>query len=308
MAVLLLFLGLPCSGEESVRHILTRDGRTLDLRVNTQFEPAMQQNLLEWVDFIAATLAQVYGHWPRREWQVVVAPISSMGSDPIPWAQVHRGKIDQVEFFTVPGTTTEDLKRAWTGYHELAHLLLPYRGWGDVWFSEGLASYYQNLLQVRAGILTEQQMWQKLYDGYLRGRADTRFDGRELQSVSDELRREGGFMRVYWSGAWYFLAADAQLRQRSGGKHTLDSALALLNRCCADQSLSVAAMVRKLDELNQVVLFQPLYDEVTVSTRIPPYAPIFASLGIAISNGKVVLQADGPGAGLRKQLVASQGL
>ena len=84
-----------------------------------------------------------------------------------------------VEFFTATQATTDSLQRAWTGYHELAHLLIPYQGWGGAWFSEGLASYYQNILQARVGILTEQQMWQKLYEGFQRGRGDAKglFDG-----------------------------------------------------------------------------------------------------------------------------------
>ena len=94
-----------------------------------------------------------------------MTPAPAAGSDPIPWAQVHRSEVDRVEFLTSPGATYADLKRAWTGYHELAHLLIPYRGWGDSWFSEGLATYYQNVLQARAGVLDEQQMWQKLYEG-----------------------------------------------------------------------------------------------------------------------------------------------
>ena len=68
-------------------------------------------------------------------------------------------------------------------------------------------------------------MWQKLYEGFQRGRAEHAFEGQSLQQVSDALRQSGGFMRVYWSGAWYFLAADTRLRMQSGGEVSLDDAL-----------------------------------------------------------------------------------
>ena len=299
---LLLIPGTGYSAEVT-RQILARDGSTLELEISTQYQPAMQQNLQQWVAFISDALLQVYGHWPRQRWQIIVSPVSAGSSDPIPWAQVHRDKVDRVEFFTIPKATAQELKQAWTGYHELAHLLIPYQGWGDVWFSEGLASYYQNILQARAGILTEQQMWQKLYEGYQRGLSDTAFDGQTLQDVSSQMRKNGGFMRVYWSGAWYFMAVDARLRQQSGGRHNLDLALAELNRCCGEQRMTVPEMVSKLDELNQVLLFQPMYEEIRASLQLPPVEPIFAAMSISITDGEVKLQSDGPGARLRQQIV-----
>jgi len=304
----LLVMTAPGIGSDNTRHILEHGGRRLDLRVSAQYEPAMQQNLLAWMDFLSATLLQAYGHWPRQQMEVTVAPVAAGSSDPIPWAQVHRDNVNRVEFFTAAKATTEELKQAWTGYHEFAHLLIPYQGWGDAWFSEGLASYYQNVLQARAGILTEQQMWQKLYEGYQRGLSDTEFNGQTLTAVSDKLRQNGGFMRVYWSGAWYFLAADARLRQQSSGRLNLDQALAKLNGCCAEKRMSVPEMVIKLDELNRVLLFESLYEDVRNSRRIPPFEPIFASMGITISDGEVQLQNEGPGARLRRQIAMRKAL
>ncbi|NQX90364.1 MAG: hypothetical protein HRT77_17110, partial [Halioglobus sp.] len=216
---------------------LLRDDRQLRLFISPEFTAEQRLQLTAWIDFIAETLAQVYGHWPRRQWEIAIAPAAAAEHDLIPWGQVKRDTVDRVEFYTAPRASAEELKREWTGYHELAHLLIPYQGWGDAWFSEGLASYYQNILQGRAGILTEQETWQKLFDGFSRGQAETRFDGQDLASVSKAMRYRGGFMRVYWSGAWYFLSIDMRLRRQSRGKLTLDKALQKLNSCCADEQL-----------------------------------------------------------------------
>lgn len=284
-------------------------GHRLEVRISAEFQPETQANLLAWVEFIASALQQIYGHWPLREWQVLVAPATSAGaSDPIPWAEVFRERPTRVEFFTAARATPDQLRQAWTGYHELAHLLIPYRGWGDAWFTEGLASYYQNIMQARAGVISEQQMWQKLYDGFQRGLQDTGSTSMSLARASDKMRQEGRFMRVYWSGAWYFLAADTRLRLQSGGQRNLDLALAELNSCCGDQSLSVPEIVNRLDQLNRVVLFGILYDELTVSTEVPPFDTIFASLGIDVVDGRVRLQEDGPGARLRRQIATGNHL
>lgn len=287
---------------------LRLDNRTLEINISREFTPAQRDNLVAWIDFIAGSLRQVYGHWPREQWRLTVVPASAAAGDPIPWAQVKRDGIDRVEFFTAPQASTEQLKQAWTGYHELAHLLIPYRGWGDTWFSEGLATYYQGLLQARAGVITEQQAWQSLHDGFMRAQADKQFEGQSLRDVSAAMRTRGGFMRVYWSGARYFLALDIRLRQQSGGKQSLDLALRKLNDCCADQHLSVPQIVSKLDELNGVLLFEQLYDKVDSSTRIPDADTLFASVGVTVVDGAVRLQEEGPGARLRKQMTQPKAL
>jgi hypothetical protein len=289
--------------QQDYRETFFEQGRQLRLDISAEFSPRQRENLVTWINFIAGALLEIYGHWPRQQWQVTVLPAAAAATDPIPWAQVHRGKIDRIEFFVAPHATLPALKQDWTGYHELAHLLIPYRGWGDTWFSEGLASYYQNVLQARAGVLSEQQAWQNMYDGFMRGVSETQFDGHPLSAVSDSMREKGGFMRVYWSGAWYFLASDVRLRQQSGGSTNLDGALANLNQCCADEHMSVVAMVNKLDELNEVVLFAPLYEQARATTTMPAFERIFASLGISVADGKVTLQQEGPGAQLRRQIV-----
>jgi len=297
-------LGAPAGDS---RHLLQRDGRQLEVLISPQFTPKMQDRLLAWIEYIADALRQVYGHWPTRHWQISIAPTAASGSDPIPWAQVHRGEVNRVEFFTSADASTEELQRAWTSYHELAHLLIPYRGWGDAWFSEGLASYYQDILQARMGLISEREMWQKLYDGFQRGMEETSFDGETLSTVSDNMRENGGFMRVYWSGACYFLVADTRLRLQSGGELTLDGALKKLNDCCSDQSLSVPQMVAKLDQLNRVLLFGTLYDEFASATTVPAFDTIFTTMGIDVVNGQVYLQETGPGARLRRGIVEGHG-
>ena len=302
LALCVMPTSLYCFSSEANRATLSHEGRTLEVLVSPQFTQAAQQNTLAWVDFLSQSLLQVYGRWPRKHWKISVTPASAAAGDPIPWAQVHRATVDHVEFFVSPAATSEDLKAAWTGYHELAHLLIPYRGWGNTWFSEGLASYYQNILQARAGILSEQEMWQNLHDAFQRGVVDNAFDGQRLQSVSANLRKDGGFMRVYWSGASYFLAADVRLRRQSAGKLSLDLALERLNQCCADEKLSARQIADKLDELNEVLFFGNLYQKLNDSTETPAFQPIFASLGIDIVGGIAQLQSEGPGARLRLQI------
>ena len=304
----LLLLCISWSVTASTTVLRDDRGGRMEIVLDAQLSASESEQMLEWLETIGHSLSSVYGHWPRRHWQVSIHSTSGTSSDPIPWAQVNRGNVDEVQFFVVGNTPASELVREWTGYHELAHLLIPYRGWGDTWFSEGLASYYQNLLQARAGVIDERQMWQKLYDGFMRGRGDVRFDGQSLSSVSARLRVNGGFMRVYWSGAWYFLAADVALREASKGAQTLDLALEKLNACCADQSMSVPDMVARLDAMNEVDLFSRLYEDARTSTRVPDFESLYAALAIEVSDDQVILSEKGNGAALRAGFARSSSL
>lgn len=287
---------------------IEQDNRYLERVISPDFAPQTRTTIDEWVRFLSQSLLQVYGRWPRQHWRILVAPASASADDPIPWAQVIRSDINTVEFFISPQSTKERLIRAWTGYHELGHLLIPYRGWGDLWFSEGLATYYQNILQARMGLLSERQMWQNIYGGLRRGMADTQHADLPLKQVSANLHTQGGFMRAYWSGARYFLEMDIRLRRQSGGALSLDIALEKLNRCCADDTLSALQIVHKLDSLNQLTLFEPLYHRTREYTDIAPFETLFASLGITVTDGNVALQPVGPGADLRRQIAKKRTL
>lgn len=293
---------------DDFKTVLTHHKSNVELSVSPDYNAETRADIQRWIAALTDSLLQVYGRWPKEEWQIVVAPASARGVDPVPWARIHRGPINRVELYTAPRAGFDELIRASTGYHELAHLLIPYRGWGEVWFSEGLASYYQYILQARSGGIDEIQFWQALHDGFESGRRDTQFRGEALGDIDDRLREEGGYSRIYWSGAWYFLNVDIRLRRQSRGKQTLDIALDALNQCCAEQSMSVAQMVEKLDMLNNVLLFQRLYLENQRSTGIPSAEALFASLGIELIDGQVRLQQVGPGAELRQAIVQPHAL
>jgi hypothetical protein len=297
--VLLLLLQIhPAQAKEFV---IQRQQQQLTVDVHFSLFGDHRDDVLAWVESTADALAGVYGRWPRDEWRIKVRPVSLFGNDPVPWAQVTRGDPDTVSFYIDAMASKEELVSNWTAYHELSHLLIPYRGWGDMWFSEGLASYYQNLLQARHGVIDEREMWQRLQDGFIRGRDNKRPD-LSLEDLSPKLHENRSHMRVYWTGALYFLTADVELRRRSQGEQSLDTVLAQLNACCGDRALSVPEMVRRLDGIIDYPLFQPLYEEMTLSKQIPEFEGIYQELGIVSENEQVELVEGHPMTNIRQAI------
>jgi hypothetical protein len=273
----------------AAQYTLEHGGQTIVVNTHFPFSNRRDEAILTWIETVSSALASVYGRWPRDHLQVEVIPAGVRTDDPVPWAQVARGQPDTVSFYVDALASSDRLINNWTAYHEFSHLLIPFRGWGDMWFSEGLASYYQNLLQARQGIFSQQEMWRRLHAGFMRGRNDNKRPQLKLGELSEQMHESNSYMRVYWSGVWYFLAADVELRRRSKNEQSLDTVLDRLNHCCAEESLSAREIAQQLDRLSEQHLFQPLFDKVTASQAVPPFEPLFSQLGVEVANDRVLL-------------------
>ncbi len=217
----------------------------------------------KWLNWNRQALICAYGTEPNKEFSVAVNASKAASNSPIPWGQVNRGPLhNRIRFIVDQQASYQDLISDWTAYHEYSHLLIPYQGWGDMWFSEGLASYYQNILQFRMGVISAAEAKQKLLAGFKRGIDDNPAAHLTLSELSDDMSRYRAYMRVYWSGAWYFWQADQALRQQG---QSLDLALQYLNNCCSQQQLSVKEIVQILDQYSHTPLFAPLYTQTSNS-------------------------------------------
>jgi hypothetical protein len=241
-----------------------------------EFSTEQRTKLKSWMNSVGETVSLLYGELPREEIRIAFKPYPSRSA--VPFARVLRNEPEGVIFYINPDFPLEDFIRDWTAYHELSHLFIPYPGIPDVWFSEGLASYYQNILQVRAGLLTPEQALQKLSAAFERGRDDHGHADLNLGELSAAMRERHAFMRVYWSGALYFLEADIRLRSLDNPM-TLDDVLREFANCCLMQAGRWDGMriVREFDKIVGQPLFVPLYEAYEQTSAIPDYEGILAS-------------------------------
>ena len=113
-----------------------------------QFSAQQKAKLKAWLQSVGSTVSLLHGTLPRPEIRIALQPYPAKSA--VPFARVLRSDPQGVLFYINPDRPLEDYISDWTAYHELSHLFLPYPGNADIWFSEGLASYYQNILQARA--------------------------------------------------------------------------------------------------------------------------------------------------------------
>ncbi|MBA3564180.1 MAG: hypothetical protein H0W33_09280 [Gammaproteobacteria bacterium] len=256
-----------------------------------------------WISEAATAVSTLYGRFPLESAQILVLPSSQSGS-PVPWAQVLRGGGASAHFFINARASEAELRGDWTAAHELSHMLLPYVDRDDAWLSEGFASYHQNVLRARAGMLSPADAWQKLDAGFQRGIRGT-VENRSLSEVSSSMGRNRAYMRVYWSGATIALMADVRLRQQTDNRQSLGTALEALETCClpGTRTWSARELFAKLDELTGTQVFRDLYAAHAHSEDFPDLRAVFRDLGIDASRGRLRLEADAPLARIRDAIM-----
>jgi hypothetical protein len=261
--------------------------QTIDIKFDSNISSNKKKMLRQWISHSSDALKLVYGELPINHF-IIKIKASKRNIGTVPWGEVSRNYPPEVTLIINPKSTLEELKADWTIYHEFSHLLIPYDAGDARWFSEGLASYYQNIIQARAGIISENRMWQKLYEGFERGRKEINYNHQRLSYLSNNIGVNRNYMRIYWSGALYWLKADIILRKLNGN-YSLDEALYQLHKCCFDRYLSAVEITRQLDKLTNSTAFTSLFDEFSKSYALPQFTNELDSLGVQHQTGQVKL-------------------
>lgn len=290
--------GMPATSTDVVvRHA---DDTRLTIEVIGVDDPARVDMLQRWAEEAARATILPSGRFPLDSARVDIQQITSRDASPVPWGQTSRRDAVSVQLYVRADATYEQLRADWTAVHEFAHLAHPYLGERGRWMAEGLASYHQNLLRARAGLLAPEEAWRRLDAGFRRGEATGA--GPALGELG---RRRGATMRVYWAGAAYWLEMDVVLRREHGT--TLADVLDRYAQCCLDGLAHVAPDVfaRDLDRLAGTDLFARRFGDYAAMTRFPSLDASYRALGI-VREGDGLRFVEDPVAGrLRDAMTAA---
>ncbi|MFT4925613.1 MAG: putative metalloprotease with PDZ domain [Phenylobacterium sp.] len=234
-------------------------------------KPPRKQQYIDWIKQVSEAIAGVTGDFPVDNAQILITPIGAK-REAVPWGEVQRGGSVAAHFFVDSFRPIQQFKDDWTAAHELSHMLVPYISRDELWLSEGIASYYQNVARAKAGMISPQIGWQKLLAGFSRG----------IKSAKKEsLSNASAIMQMYWGGAAMYLMADAQLRQRSNNQQHLGTVLAKFNQCCrlGTQRWSGLALMKKFDQLSNSLIFTSLYQTEAQARRFPDIMPLLGQMG-----------------------------
>lgn len=202
---------------KTVGNIAFVHSRPLELEVaGTRAEVAIldgplvvgRAGVARWLSDALRAASTMYGRFHCPRIHLAVVPVGP-GFRPVAFGLVRRGGGPSVMLLVHENADAEALATDWTAVHELSHLGLPRMFQEDRWIAEGFATYYQEVLRARAGLITPEQAWGNLAAGFERGR----YAGRRGPLWRDAERMRG-VGRIYWAGTAFVLDVDVRFRQR----------------------------------------------------------------------------------------------
>ena len=317
--ILLLLFVLIATPDVLAEEFAVPDG-IVYLEWHSDFSPQEKEKLKAWLTKATHVASQLSGKFPRAESRVVIERASRRRGSrwPVPWGQTIRRGMNGVLFQVNTEKPLQAYIGDWTAAHEFSHLFVPYPGQRDIWLSEGFASYYQNILMAREGIYNELQAWQKLYEGFTRAGAD-RNEDYTLNEISEGRRQHSATMRLYWSGALFFLEADIALRLASNNAVTLDWVVDEFLQCCNNyrRRLSGKDMLEYYDRVLRDKAprlaatlgdhyFRELYQRYSQSHAIPNYEDVLSRVGISVRDKSVHLDGGHQYASVRRDMTQAK--
>jgi len=289
-------------------------GGTLRLTVLHGADSGERAKLREWLDRVSRAVLSAYGRLPLPEVQVLVIPVGQLGrggrdedrAQAVHFGQSIRGQGNALELLVDPTRPAAEFADDWTAVHELSHLMHPYLGDRGTWLAEGLATYYQNVLRARSGMLTPAQAWDRLYQGFKRG-AKTPSE-ETLEQIASNMHRSHAYQRVYWAGAAYWLTVDRDLRRASGDAMNLETALARFRDCClpAYREWKPEDFVARLDALAGSDVLAARYREFAAMRQFPDWEKLYSDLGIGVAGERLAFAADAKDAAIRDAIMAAR--
>ena len=280
-------------------------GGFLRLTILQGADAEQRKKLHDWLAHVSRAVLSAYGRLPLPEVQVLMIPVDR-GENGVLFGQSIRGQGNALELLVSPARPASEFADDWMAVHELSHLMHPYLGDRGSWLAEGLATYYQNVLRGRSGMLTVAQAWDRLAEGFRRGATASVRTSDTLDQTAQNMHRSHAFQRVYWAGAAYWLTVDRDLRRDSGGKLDLETALSRFRDCClpAYREWKPEEFVGKLDALAGTETFTKRWREFSQMTHFPEWEKLYADLGVRENGERVDFDDKAPDAAVRAAIIS----
>ena len=277
-------------------------GTRLNAVVLDGFPEPARGLIAAWLATAAAVVSLPSGAFPVAQAQVIVVP-TSPSRFPIHFGYTGRSGGASIILFTPTDMDLAQFRGDWIAIHEFSHLWHPFVQRDDAWLSEGLATYLQEVLRVRSGLLPREQAWRRLFEGAAHGR-DT---DQNLAHETRSMRAAGNYERVYWAGAAIALMADVEVRRVTAGRVTLDGVLAeLLRQHRFADSVSARELLGAMDQAAGVSVFENTARRYLDGGRLPDLTELYRELGLVDDGGQVAAEPEAPLGWIRDAIMAHQ--
>jgi hypothetical protein len=219
----LRYIGFMVMGEASRLRlpVKTRQGAAAELEVAILDGPRALDDAAigQWLADSAARVSDYFGGFPTGRGLLVLRPVA--GRNGLLRGMVNAGGGATMLLLLGAESSRAELRSQWMLMHELVHFGAPFIE-RHPWIMEGMAVYVETVLRVRAGWFGEDMAWRGFMRSFPLGLA-------ALQEYG--LAQARGIGPVYWGGTLFWLLADVEIIEKSGGKKSIaDCFAAVLDR------------------------------------------------------------------------------
>jgi hypothetical protein len=197
-----------------------------------------------------------------------------------------------------PSFDEKTLAEDWVMIHEMVHLAFPPVHRRHQWLLEGLATYVEPIVRVRAGLLSEDDAWKWIINGTPQGLPEAGNLG---------LDNTPTWGQRYWGGAIFFLVADMRIHQQTNNKYGIEHALRAIQRSGGsmqlEQNWKVIKALRTGDKATGTSVLVDLYNEMKDKSVMTDLDAIWKDLGVSRKGNKTIYDNTAKLANLRRSIM-----
>ena len=251
-----------------------------------------REQVLAWIRGCGESVADFFGKFPVAK---VRLEISARRGGGIRGGRTWNGRLIRIQLGTTTGEA--DLKNDWMLTHEMCHLAFPDLDTKFAWMYEGCATYVEPIARVRSGRMTPEELWKETLDGMPKGLPGPRDQG---------LDGTKSWGRTYWGGAYYWMKADLEIRERTKNKFSLKTALRGILESGGNGSTlwTVEDVIEKGDDATGTSVLRELYQEMGNAAYKPDLPTLWKKLGVELRGDEIVIDDQAPQASLRRALTS----
>lgn len=248
---------------------------SLDVHIEGRRGSLDERSIRRWVHSMVRMAGDYCGHFPVDALRVEVNLRSGRR---VVFGQHFSGR--RVRVHVGRNTSEASLRNDHVLLHELLHTALPSLDRRHRWMREGLSTYLETMVRAQAGIISEEDVWNRWTDSMENGvprRGDRGLDGTPTWG------------RVYWGGALFWMVVDVELRRATGGRHTVRSAIAgiVARGGVARRRWPMRRLLRVADQVTGTHVISRAYRRMALHPRAPNLDQFFARLGVRRTGNRV---------------------
>jgi hypothetical protein len=283
-------------GRFRVREVGLEGGERLALAFAPGAFGADDDRIASFLAARAAAVATFYGRFPVERALVVLVPVARRRG--VLFGKVRGNGGASIVLLLGKTLREDDLQSDWVAVHEMIHLGFPWLPRRHLWLEEGLATYVEPLIRLRAGLVDEEQVWREFFERMPQG----------LPREGDQgLDRTPTWGRTYWGGAIFCLLADVEIRKRTGGARSLQDALRGVLRAGGDASAhwGIDETLAAGDAAVGVPVLRELYAAMAERPAPVDLPRLWRELGVRVEGGRARFDDAAPFASVRAGIAGS---